>query len=106
LSIQNSFNTEHNGQPSTNVINRVKFMLHLIQMSERSPREVIPVVLTFEVFRRIWFESGGTDIFGDATDEELEASARAVIESEYEDESQTMEDAKAIRSEDYDNLLT
>lgn len=73
-------------------------------MSKQSPREIKSIVIPFEVFRRSWFETGGTDIFGDATDEELDTTERAQSDSERSAEPQVLEDA-GIRLEDIDNLL-
>lgn len=37
--------------------------------------------ISYEIFRRAWFETGGTDLWGDATDEELGAAKFAHEES-------------------------
>jgi hypothetical protein len=50
-------------------------------MSKRL-EEVEPVVVEADVFRRIWFESGGNDLWGDATDEELVTAHWALEDQE------------------------
>jgi len=73
--------------------------------NEQDPGQIKRILIPFEIFRRSWFETGGTDIFGDATDYELDMAERVVIDTDFEADSQAPEDARGIRPEDIDILL-